>query len=453
MNNQLQNYVIENLEAEQSILGSILLDKDCIHGIDDYLKIDDFNREAHKIIYDCMIELNKKRKPIDLITLTEKLKSKGYLDAVGGISYITSLSTIVPTTSNIKYYADIVKDLSNKRNIIKASYELIENIRGQKDIDSSLAIFDKRTKETENIKSEDNTLASIMTTIFNQLQDNEPQDKIKTEISVIDKHTNGIGKKELVAIGAGSGVGKSAIALKIALEAYKQNKKVLIISREMSKEQVAERIILRYTGIDKIKYENREFTDKDWAKIIEAMEKYSEKNLIRIDDKISTIQGIKREIRDFKPDLVIVDYVQLLTPNSTQDTRERQVAELSRELKNITLDFEVPVIQLTQLAEKGNGNYKPRGESYTRESRAIYHDSNIVIYLHRVTEEKELEQAYKRTVFKERGNLDDMKVSIEYYDDRGIKFIEVIVDKNRNGTTGSDYYWFKGSDLSYSPII
>ena len=147
MNNQLQNYVIENLEAEQSILGSILLDKDCIHGIDDYLKIDDFNREAHKIIYDCMIELNKKRKPIDLITLTEKLKSKGYLDAVGGISYITSLSTIVPTTSNIKYYADIVKDLSNKRNIIKASYELIENIRGQKDIDSSLAIFDKRTKE------------------------------------------------------------------------------------------------------------------------------------------------------------------------------------------------------------------------------------------------------------------------------------------------------------------
>ena len=453
MNNQLQNYVIENLEAEQSILGSILLDKDCIHGIDDYLKIDDFNREAHKIIYDCMIELNKKRKPIDLITLTEKLKSKGYLDAVGGISYITSLSTIVPTTSNIKYYADIVKDLSNKRNIIKASYELIENIRGQKDIDSSLAIFDKRTKETENINSEDNTLASIMTTIFNQLQDNEPQDKIKTEISVIDKHTNGIGKKELVAIGAGSGVGKSAIALKIALEAYKQNKKVLIISREMSKEQVAERIILRYTGIDKIKYENREFTDKDWAKIIEAMEKYSEKNLIRIDDKISTIQGIKREIRDFKPDLVIVDYVQLLTPNSTQDTRERQVAELSRELKNITLDFEVPVIQLTQLAEKGNGNYKPRGESYTRESRAIYHDSNIVIYLHRVTEEKEIEQAYKRTVFKERGNLDDMKVSIEYYDDRGIKFIEVIVDKNRNGTTGSDYYWFKGSDLSYSPII
>ena len=300
MNNQLQNYVIENLEAEQSILGSILLDKDCIHGIDDYLKIDDFNREAHKIIYDCMIELNKKRKPIDLITLTEKLKSKGYLDAVGGISYITSLSTIVPTTSNIKYYADIVKDLSNKRNIIKASYELIENIRGQKDIDSSLAIFDKRTKETENIKSEDNTLASIMTTILDRLERKEPEDKIKTEISVIDKHTNGIGKKELVAIGAGSGVGKSAIALKIALEAYEQNKKVLIISREMSKEQVADRIILHYTGIDKIKYETRQFTDKDWANIIEAMKKYSEKNLIRIDDKISTIQGIKREIRDVK---------------------------------------------------------------------------------------------------------------------------------------------------------
>lgn len=449
----MNNQFIENIEAEQSILGSILLEKDCIDKIDDYLKIDDFNREAHKKIYECMLELNKKREPIDLITLTEKLKSKDSLDTVGGISYITSLSTIVPTTSNIKYYVDIVKDLSNKRNIIKASYELIENIRAQKDIDSSMAIFDKRTKETENIKSDDNTLADILTMIYDELQNKKPQEKIKTNIAVIDKHTNGIGKKELVAIGAGSGVGKSAIALKIALEAYKQEKKVLIISREMSKEQVAERIILHHTGIDKTTYENRSFSDAEWIGIVNAMQTYCTEN-IKIDDKISTIQGIKKEIREFKPDLVIVDYVQLLTPSSTQDTRERQVAELSRELKNITLDFEVPVIQLTQLAEKGTGNFRPKGESYTRESRAIYHDSNIVIYLHRVTEEKELEQAYKRIdVFKERGKFEDMKATVENYDNKGIRLVEIIIDKNRTGTTGSDYYWFKGSDLNYHAII
>ena len=119
-----------------------------------------------------------------------------------------------------------------------------------------------------------------------------------------------------------------------------------------------------------------------------------------------------------------------------------------------TLDFEVPVIQLTQLAEKGTGNFRPKGESYTRESRAIYHDSNIVIYLHRVTEEKELEQAYKRIdVFKERGKFEDMKATVENYDNKGIRLVEIIIDKNRTGTTGSDYYWFKGSDLNYHAII
>lgn len=182
------------------------------------------------------------------------------------------------------------------------------------------------------------------------------------------------------------------------------------------------------------------------------MEIYSTEN-IRIDDTTKTVEGIKRKLRLFKPDMIIVDYLQLLTPSDLKASRERQVAEISRELKNITLDFNIPVIQLTQLAEKGTGNYKPHGESYTRESRAIYHDSNIVIYLHNPTEEKELEQAYKRTVFKERGKFEDMKKVLEYkQENEGIKFVQIIVDKNRSGKQGNDYYWFNGKDLLYSPI-
>lgn len=436
-------------EAEQSILGCIMLDPKTIDYIANFSN-EDFYFESHREIFNCMMLLNKKHEPIDIITIVEELKSIGKLESANGISYITSLATVVPTTSNIGYYIDIVKTFGEKRKIIQASYKLIENIRNGKDVDSSLGIFEK-VSEIKEVKDHNNTLDSIMASIFDKLND-KAEEKIKTNISVIDKHTNGIAKKELIAIGAGSGIGKSAIALKIAIEAYKKGEKVMIISREMSKEQVAERIILSETGISKTNYENREFTDSDWHKLTNAMSSYSTKNII-IDDQISTIQGIKRAIRIYKPTLVIVDYVQLLTPSSSKETRERQVAELSRELKNITLDFGVPVIQLTQLAEKGNGNFKPKGESYTRESRAIYHDSNIVIYLHRVTEDKELSIAHKRTIFSERGSLEDMKATIESQDSKGNKFLEIIVDKNRNGTTGSDYYWFKGSDLNYYPII
>ena len=436
-------------KAEQSILGCILLDEKTMDHINSFSS-KDFYFESHQQLFNAMAMLKKQNKPIDIVTIVEQLKASKQLDTVGGINYITKLSTIVPTTSNIAYYIDIVKEFSKKRNVILSAYKLIENIRNEKDIYSSLSIFEQST-EIEEVMDSDNTLASIMIDIFDKIND-KPEEKIKTNISVIDKHTNGIGKKELVAIGAGSGVGKSAIALKIALEAYKANKKILIISREMSKEQVAERIILSETGINKIDYENRNFTESDYIKLTKAMAKFTTDKII-IDDQISNIQSIKRAISIFKPDLVIVDYLQLLTPSSTKESRERQVAELSRELKNITLDFGIPVIQLTQLAEKGNGNYKPKGESYTRESRAIYHDSNIVIYIHRVTEEKELSIAYRRTIFKERGSFEDMKATLEAQENRSIRFLEIIVDKNRNGSIGSDYYWFKGSDLNYYPVI
>lgn len=438
-----------NLEAEQSVLGAILLDRRCIDKIDD-LRSEDFSNEAHKIIFDCILKLDKKNSPIDLITLTNELKAIGYLEDIGGISYVTSLSTIVPTTSNIMYYGKILKDLSYKRKIIKSAYNLIESLDQGKDTDTVLGVFEKAIQLQESNNSDDIFMINIMANILEKLESGA-EERIKTNIRAIDKRTNGIGKKELIAIGAGSGVGKTSIGLKIALEAYIQGKRILIISREMSKEQVAERILLHQVGMNKFKYDSRDFDDSDWKRLIQAMQMYSTKN-IAIDDKVSTIQGIKRRIREFKPDLVMVDYVQLLTSTSDANTREREVAEFSRELKNITLDFEIPVIQLTQLADKGN-DYRPHGETYTRESRAIYHDSNVVIYLHRVTNEKELSNAYEKLVtFKERGSFEVMKKTIDAQLEKDIRFIEVIVDKNRTGSTGSNYYWFKGSDLNYYPI-
>lgn len=441
---------IHNTQAEQTILGAILLDKNIIYEVES-LSSNVFYNEAHRIIFNRMLELHKKGVVIDIITLIDKLKINNELEAIGGIAYLTSLGTIVPTTSNIKYYIKIVEELQQKRNIVQASYKLIEDIRSGEDINTSLNTFETVTEQKNEVKT-DSTLRSIMTNIFDDLNSGEKVDKLKTGIPIIDKCTNGIAKGELVTIGANSGVGKSALAIKIAINSFLKGKKVLIISREMTKEQVAERIIFSHTGISKSKYENRDFNENDWQRIVRVMETFSTDDF-KIDDKISTMQGIKKELRSFKPDILVVDYVQLLTPNSSKDSRERQVAELSRELKKITIDYGIIVFQLTQLAEKGTGNYRPHGESYTRESRGIYHDSNIVIYIHNVTEEKELMQAHKKTVFKEKGSFDDMKITLERFKESGTKFIELIVDKNRSGEVGSNYYWFKGADLGYYPVV
>lgn len=435
---------------EQSVLGAVFIDKSIYFQIE-HLSKDIFYYESHKIIFENLKQLYKEKDTVDLLLLSEQMKSNGVLESIGGISYLTSLSTIVTITSNIKHYIDVLVELAYKRKIVRESYNLINNIRQGEDINTAINLFEKIINIDCDIKT-DNTLKSIMQLIFDDLNDGKPANKLKTGISIIDKCTNGLSNGELVTIGAHSGVGKSALAINLLVNFYLNSKKVLIVSREMTKEQIAERIILSNTGISKAKYESRNFNEGEWQSIIKTMEKFSTEEVI-IDDKISTIQEIKRTLREYKPDVLIVDYVQLLTPSNSKEMRERQVAELSRELKKITSDYGIIVIQLTQLAEKGIGNYRPHGESYTRESRAIYHDSNIVIYIHNVTEEKELEQAFNKTVFKERGSFDDMKVTIDSYKQRGIKFIEMIVDKNRSGEVGSSYYWFKGSDLSYYSVI
>ena len=221
---------IYNTQAEQTILGAILLDKNIIHEVES-LSSDVFYNEAHKVIFNRMLELHKKGVVIDIITLIDKLKFNDELEAIGGIAYLTSLSTIVPTTSNIKYYIKIVEELQQKRNIVQASYKLIEDIRRGEDINTSLNTFETVTELKEEIKT-DSTLRSIITNIFDDLNSGKKVDKLKTGIPIIDKCTNGIAKGELVTIGANSGVGKSALAIKIAINSFLKGKRILIISRD-----------------------------------------------------------------------------------------------------------------------------------------------------------------------------------------------------------------------------
>ena len=441
---------LANSNYEEAILGSIMRNRKFLEEHEGEIKEELFYYDEHRLIAKAILSLYKQEKSTDLLSVESELERDGMLDFIGGDDYLIRVGRGYQSREYFGQYLEELKDLAYKRIVVEGAESLIEAIENGENINTSLDKFE-RTTEAQEAPQSDNTLRAIMAEIFEELDSGKKIDKVKTGIPIIDRCTNGIAPSELVTIGAKSGVGKSALSLRIAINMFNEGKKVLVASREMSRKQVAERILLSHSGVSKETYENRQFNDRDWVRMIETLEGFSTDNII-IDTKISTIQEIKQAVRKHKPDVLIVDYVQLLTPSNSKDSRERQVAEISRELKKMTSDFDMIVIQLTQLAEKGIGNYKPSGESYTRESRAIYHDSNIVIYVHHITEDKEIEIAHKRTAFKERQSLEQTKNMLKNWEDNGTRLVEIIVDKNRNGSVGSDYYLFSGPDMGYYPI-
>ena len=442
---------LANSDYEEVIIGSIMKNRKYLEEHEGEIKEELFFYEEHKLIIGAILSLYKKDKGTDYLSVSDELDRQGVLDYIGGDNYLTRVRKAHQNKEYFSQYLEELKELAYKRIVVEASENLVESLESGDDINTCLDKFERAT-ERLNVSEEDNTLASSLGEIFEELNAGKKINKVKTGISIIDKCTNGIAPSELITIGAKSGVGKSALSIRIAINMFNAGKKILIVSREMSKKQVTERILLSHSGITKEAYENRDFTDNDWVRLVETMEAFTTNRII-IDDKISTIAEIKQAVRKHKPDILIVDYVQLLTPSNPRDSRERQVADISRELKKMTSDFDMIVIQLTQLAEKGLGNYRPSGESYTRESRAIYHDSNIVVYVHHVTEEKEIEIAHRSTVLKERQSLEQTKKMLENWEGIGTRLVEIIVDKNRSGSVGSKYYWFSGPDMGYYPIV
>ena len=461
-----------NLEAEQSVLGSILLDRDAIGKITDILEEKDFYKEAHRVIYESMLKLYNSQSEIDLITLTDELRNKGYLEAIGGVAYIASLSTIVPTTSNVEYYANIVKSNSQKRKIWLKAKNLQNDIEKGDNIDYAMTKFET---DTEALVSDKNERAEhikyILRDVLDDIEDIQSgklEKKIKTGISIIDKHTRGFGKGQLITIGAYSGQGKSSIVMQIIKNIYlgphkeninKKQSKILYITREMTKKEVAQRIVLSYCDIGNEKMIENGFNDNDYRKVVNTMIML-EKNELYIDQSSSTIFDIQRQVRKIKPDILIVDYLQLLQPTDSKSARERQVAELSRALKNMTIDLNMTVIQLSQLAEKST-YCRPHGEAFTRESRAIYMDSNIVIYLWEVRGDKNLEEAIKKNErVKElaipyeggKPEIETLEKKIIDFNNDGCTFVEIIIDKNRTGTKGSEFYLFEGKTMNYFPM-
>ena len=419
-----------SVESEQSILGSIILDKDAIITVAETVNPSDFYKEAHKIIYESMLSLNSNNEPIDLITLIEELRKEGHLDNIGGISYLTSLSTIVPTTSNVKYYANIVKEKSVMRQLIKASNEIINlGYDASTDVQEILNKAEKSIFDISQEKSGDDIqpINAVLQDTFDMIEKLCTEKKEVTGITTgfkdLNKKINGLQRTDLILLAARPAMGKTAFSLNLVQNAaLKGDASVAVFSLEMSKEQLVQRMLSAQSNVELSKIKTGTLGESDWPRIIDGMAVLSEAKIF-IDDtpgiKISEIRSKCRRLKMEKGlDLILIDYLQLMEGEGKNENRQQEIAKISRSLKILAKELDCPVVALSQLSRSPELRKDHRPIlSDLRESGSIEQDADIVMFLYR----------------------DEY-----YHDDSEKKNIgEVIVAKNRHGETGNvELVWF-----------
>ncbi len=426
---------LDAIEIEKSVLGSFLVDNNILQHLD-LLNESDFSVEGHKIIFKEIKNLHN-NKMLDIVTLSQKIK-----DYDIAMSYISNL-TVLASPYSIENHISILRDKTMKRKLVNQSNKLIEAIKKEDDIEQLIYNFEVNAKK---IVNDDSTVEDDVMNIATKFLDyieNKTDEKIQLGIKFLDEMIGGLYKGELTTIAAKSGVGKTALALQILRSCLKQNKKVLLISREMSDVQMLIRNIVSLTGIDSKTIKNKVFTDEQLEQIIKAIGVLTDNNNLFINDNIDRISKIKKRIRQVKPDVVIIDYLQLLTVEKSEGSREREVATLSREIKNMTLDFKIPIIQLSQLNDEMKDS-RPYGERPMRDSKAIYHDSNNVIYIHEPMG-ADLEDACEENGL----NVESVKAAKE----RSCILVDLIVAKNRDGSKGIKQHWFAGDRLYFQEVM
>lgn len=386
-----------DIEAEQSVLGSCLVDLNAVTSAVETLTEEDFYRKDHKIIFKGINNLFSKNEPIDIITLKDEISSMGQYEQVGGIEYIANLPEKVPTTANVNKYITIVKQKAIARNLINISNEIsILAFDTTTDIDELIAITEKKIfeitqkKNAKGVSKLKDLLVDSITNLEN-LYNNGNKKGISTGFVDIDRRMGGLRGSELIIVAARPAMGKSAFVLNIATHvAYKEKIPVLIFNLEMGKEQLTDRIICSQAYIDSKKYQDGKLDEEDWSKIAESIGPLSEANILIDDNSSITISEIRAKCMKMKMEenigLVIIDYLQLINPSSNKMSREQEVAEISRSLKLLSKDLNIPVIALSQLSranEKRGSEDKRPVLSDLRDSGSIEQDADIVLFIHR----------------------------------------------------------------------
>lgn len=417
----------QNTEAEQSILGSILLENGTINAALEILRKDDFYSEAHRKIFSMIVELSEKNEPVDLITLSNALKDRNQLDSIGGTSYLASLVDNVPSAANVANYSKIVKEKAILRGLIGSATEIINSCyETGSDVDQVLDRAEHRIFEiSENkVRPSFYAMRDIVKTSFKSIENLFNRKELITGVATgferIDDMTSGLQNSDLIIIAGRPSMGKTAFALNIAQYAALETQiPVAVFSLEMSKEQLAFRLLASEARVDSQRMRKGFLGEMDWPKLTEAAGRLSEAAMYIDDTPAITVLEMKAKSRRLKAErglgLIVVDYIQLMRGGgSSRDSREQEISEISRSLKALAKELQVPVIALSQLNRKveDRPNRRPQMADL-RESGAIEQDADVIAFIYR-------DEVYNKAD----DNLEKGKA-------------EIIIGKQRNGPTGT----------------
>ena len=396
----------QNIEAEQSVLGAMLIDKEAIAKATEILSAEDFYREAHRVIFSAMLEIYNKNEAVDMITVTDILRRDNKLEDVGGIAYITSLANVVLTAANVKYHAEIVAEKSVLRQLVKVSTEIAAmGYEANDEVGVLLDTAESRILEISNRKKRADftpisaVLMDSVQNIEKLLNNKGGLTGIPTGFNDLDKLTSGLHPSDFIILAARPSMGKTALALNIvqnvALRAHKRvggdPRSVAFFSLEMSKEQLVNRMLCAEANIDSQRLRIGEMKEDDWTHLWDACDVMS-KAKIYIDDTAGiTVMDMRSRARRLKAehglDLIVVDYLQLMQGSGKRNTsgdRQQEVSEISRSLKALARELDVPILALSQLSRGVEARQVKRPMlSDLRESGSLEQDADIVAFLYR----------------------------------------------------------------------
>ena len=396
----------QNIEAEQAVLGAMLIDKEAIAKASEILTSSDFYREAHRVIFNAMLELYNKNEAVDMVTVTEILKRDNKLEDIGGLAYITSLANVVLTAANVKYHADIVAEKSVLRQLVRVSTEIAAmGYEANEDVGTLLDTAESRILEISNRKKKadftpiNDVLMESVQNIEKLINNKGGLTGLPSGFADLDKLTSGLHPSDFIILAARPSMGKTALALNIvqnvALRAHKkiggEPRSVAFFSLEMSKEQLVNRMLCAEAGIDSQRLRVGEMGDKDWDALWGACDLMS-KAKIYIDDTAGiTVMDMRSRARRLKAehglDLIVVDYLQLMQGSGKRTNsgdRQQEVSEISRSLKALARELDVPVLALSQLSRSVEARQVKRPMlSDLRESGSLEQDADMVAFLYR----------------------------------------------------------------------
>lgn len=428
-------------ESEMAVLGSIMLRTDSLNEILDMISVESFYSQRHKIIYENILKLFSEGKPVDLVSLTERIKTQGKMDQAGGSSYLTEIIESVPSSSNIKHYAEIVRNKYLLRSLISASEKV--SSMGYHEIESIENILDSAEKEIFNVtnRGDHRSLVEIKNTLGNAWEriDNLHKNKdqlrgVPTGFKGLDNILAGLQKSDLIILAARPSVGKTSLALDIARHVGVVEKiPVAIFSLEMSSQQLIDRMLAAQANVNAWKLRTGNLSnEEDFASIRDSLSILSDAPIFVDDKPANNIISIRSTARKLKSEknlgLIVIDYLQLMVPTASRssDNMVQQVTEISRSLKALAREIDVPVLALSQLSravEQRGG--KPR-LSDLRDSGSIEQDADVVAFIHR-------EDRYKED--SERNNL-----------------AEILIEKHRNGPTGQVQLYFDSERTTFRDV-